>query len=159
MPRWSRCRSGSRGVQPPHGNPVTTTPFFNIVQRDRYGNALGGVRLPDIQVPTETYTPINFSQPSQQSLSPSQLMSTLENIFTALQTGVITDPAPRTEGLCLLEGFYTPFSTSTLQTLYPTHADYVAKSTAAAASNLAGGFLTPYDYRRAVAAAQASSVP
>jgi hypothetical protein len=26
----------------------------------------------------------------------------------ALQTGVITDPTLRTEGLCLLAGFYTP---------------------------------------------------
>jgi hypothetical protein len=46
-----------------------------------------------------------------------------------------------------------------LKALYPTHADYVSKFTAAAASDLAAGFLTQADYNAAVAAAQASSVP
>jgi hypothetical protein len=110
-------------------------------------------------VPTQTYTAINFSQPSQQSLSPAQLLSTLESIFTALETGEITNTTLRDEGLCLLEGYYTPFSTSRLQALYPTHSDYVARFTAAAASDLANGFLTQSDYNTAVAAAQASPIP
>jgi hypothetical protein len=147
------------GVQPPHGNSISTTPFFNLVQRDRFGNALGGIRMPDIQVPTETYTAINFSQPSQQSLNPFQLLSTLESIFTALQTGAITNPTLRDEGLCLLEGFYTPFSNAALKALYPTHSAYVSAFTAAAARDLAAGFLTQPDYNAAVAAAQASPVP
>ena len=147
------------GVQPPHGNPIATTPLFNLVERDRYGNALGGIRLPDVQVPTETYTAINFSQPSQESLSPSQLLSTLESIFTALETGEITNTTLRDEGLCLLEGFYTPLSSTTLRALYPTHGDYVSAFTSAAAGDLASGFLTQSDYNAAVAAAQASSVP
>jgi hypothetical protein len=149
----------TRGVAPPSGNPIATTPFYNIVQRDQYGNALGGIRLPDIQVPTETYTAINFSQPSQQGLSPGQLFTTLQNIFTTLETGEITDPTLRNEGLCLLEGYYTPFSIATLRSLYPTHADYVSAFTAAAAADRAAGFLTPADYRSAVAAAQVSPIP
>jgi hypothetical protein len=147
------------GVQPPHGNSISTTPFFNLVQRDRFGNALGGIRMPDIQVPTETYTAINFSQPSQQSLNPFQLLSTLESIFTTLQTGAITNTTLRDEGLCLLEGFYTPFSNAALNALYPTHSAYVSAFTAAAARDLAAGFLTQPDYNAAVAAAQASPVP
>ena len=147
------------GTQPPHGSEISTTPFFNIVERDRYGNALGGIRLPDIQVPTETYSAINFSAPSQESLSPSGLLSTLEGIFTALETGEITNTTLRNEGLCLLEGFYKPFSTSQLKALYPTHSDYVAEYTVAAKSDLAAGFLTQADYHAAVAEAEASSVP
>jgi hypothetical protein len=147
------------GTQPPHGNPISTTPIFNIVERDQYGNALGGIRLPDIQVPTETYSAVNFSLPTQESLTPSQLQSTLESIFTTLETGEITNTTLRNEGLCLLEGYYSPFSTATLQALYPTHADYVAKYMATAASDLADGFLTQSDYNAAVAAAQASSIP
>jgi hypothetical protein len=154
MRRWI-----TQGVAPPSGNQITTTPFFNIVERDQYGNALGGIRLPDINVPTETYSAINFSQPSQESLSPSQLMTTLENIFTTLMTGVITDPTLRAEGLCLLEGFYTPFGQATLQSLYPTHAAYVSQFTAAAQADLAAGFLTRYDYNQAVKAAQAAPIP
>jgi hypothetical protein len=147
------------GVAPPHGNGIATTPIFNLVERGPYGNALGGVRLPDIQVPTETYTAINFYVPSEESLSPPQLLSELESIFTTLETGEITNATVRDEGLCLLEGYYSSFSTATLKALYPTHADYVAKFTAAAASDLAAGFLTQADYNAAIAAAQASSIP
>jgi hypothetical protein len=147
------------GTPAPHGNPIATTPFFNIVERDQYGNALGGIRLPDIQVPTETYSAINFSEPSLESLSPSQLLSTLQSIFTTLETGEITNTTLRDEGLCLLEGYYKPFSTATLKALYPTHADYVAKYTAAAATDLSDGFLTEADYKATVAAVQASSTP
>ncbi|MBV9857003.1 MAG: hypothetical protein JOY82_21210 [Streptosporangiaceae bacterium] len=149
----------TQGVPPPHGSQIATTPFFNIVERDRYGNALGGIRLPDIQAPTETYTAINFSQPSQQGLTGSQLLSLLESIFTTLETGEITNTTLRDAGLCLLEGFYTPFSNSALQALYPTHSAYVSAFTAAARQALAAGFLTQADYNAAVAAAQRSPVP
>jgi hypothetical protein len=149
----------TQGVQPPHGNPIATTPFFNVVQRDQHGNALGGIRMPDIQAPTVTYTALNFFLPSQENLTPGQLLSTLESIFTALQTGAITNTTLRNEGLCLLEGFYAPFSNATLQALYPTHSAYVSAFTSAAASALASGFLTQADYDHAVAAAQASSIP
>jgi hypothetical protein len=149
----------NQGVAPPSGNQIATTPFFNIVERDQYGNALGGIRLPDINVPAETYSAINFSQPSQEGLNPSQLFATLQNIFTTLSTGVITDPTLRDEGLCLLEGYYTPFGQATLQSLYPTHAAYVSQYTAAAQTDLAAGFLTRYDYDQAVKAAQAAPIP
>lgn len=149
----------TQGVPAPSGNPVATTPFFNIVERDQYGNALGGIRLPDIQAPTETYSAINFSNPNQQGLTPGQLFTTLQNIFTTLSTGVITDPTLRTEGLCLLEGYYTQFGQARLQSLYPTHADYVSQFTAAAQADLAAGFLTRYDYNQAVKAAQAAPIP
>jgi hypothetical protein len=149
----------TQGVAPPSGNQIATTPLFNIVERDQYGNALGGIRLPDIQVPTETYSAINFSQPSQEGLSPTQLFTTLQNIFSTLMTGVITDPTLRDEGLCLLEGYYTPFSTATLQSLYPTHSAYVSAFTTAAASVKAAGFLTPADYQAAVAAAKKAPIP
>jgi hypothetical protein len=154
LQKWIR-----QGVAPPSGNRIATTPLFNIVERDRYGNALGGIRLPDIQVPTQTYSAINFFVPSQQSLSPAQLLSLLESIFTTLSTGVITNTTLRDEGLCLLEGFSTPFSQSTLTALYPTHGDYVAKFVAAAKSDLASGFLTRSDYNQAVAAAEKAPIP
>ncbi len=129
------------------------------MERDQYGNALGGIRLPDINVPTETFSAINFSLPSQEGLSPTQLFTTLQNIFSTLMTGVITDPTLREEGLCLLEGYYTTFGGATLQSLYPTHAAYVTDFTAAAQAAKAAGFLTPYDYAKAVKAAQAAPVP
>src|SRR5215468_5921848 len=149
----------SQGVAPPSGNQIATTPLFNIVERDQYGNALGGIRLPDIQVPTETYSAINFSQPSQEGLTLQQIQTLLQNIFSTLMTGVITDPTLHAEGLCLLEGYYTPFGGATLQSLYPTHAAYVSQFTAAANAELAAGFLTRYDCNQAVKSAQAAPVP
>jgi Alpha/beta hydrolase domain len=86
-------------------------------------------------------------------------LSTLESIFTTLQSGAITNTALRTEGLCLLEGYYKPLSAATLRALYPTHSACVNAFTSAAASDLVVGFLTPTDYAAAIAAAQASSVP
>ena len=110
-------------------------------------------------VKCSTTSSTDFSQPSQESLSPSQLFTTLQNIFTTLSTGVITDPTLRDEGLCLLEGYYTPFGQATLQSLYPTHSAYVSAFKAAAAADKVAGFLTPADCRTAVAAAEKAPVP
>ena len=71
---------------------------------------------------------------------------------------MITDPALRDEGLCLLEGYYTPFGQATLQSLYPTHSAYVSDFKAAAADE-AARFLTLADYRTAVAAAKKAPIP
>jgi hypothetical protein len=101
---------------------------------------------------------VNFYSSSQASQGPGTLLSTLEGFLALLQTGQVAT-TQLDEGLCLLEGYYTPFSTATLKSLYPTHADYVAKYKAAAASDLADGFLTLADYDASVAAAQASSIP
>ena len=53
----------TQGIPPPSGNPIATTPFFNIVERDQYGNALGGIRLPDIKC---------RPRPTRRSTSPSR---------------------------------------------------------------------------------------
>jgi hypothetical protein len=145
-----------KGVQPPRGQSIATIPFFNTVERDQYQNALGGIRLPEIQVPTATYSAINFAV-GQANSAPS--LSTLLSLLTLLTTGASTDLTGRSEGLCLLSGYDTPFTTTTLRQLYPTHADYLAKYDAAIASDLNAGFLTPYDAYIEYFDAQASSVP
>jgi hypothetical protein len=155
----------TQGAQPPHSPRISTMLFFfvfDVVQRDSYGNALGGIRLPDIQVPTESYSPINFSQldPGSLNISPPALISLVEDTLNTLfVTGSIDDPVLRSSGLCLLSGFFTPLSDSTLSRLYPTHASYVSKFTAAADAAVAAGFLTPADRDAAVAAAQAAPIP
>ena len=70
-----------------------------------------------------------------------------------------TTMAVRELGLCIMEGFDTPFSTSTLNKLYSSHTDYVKKYTAAAQKLLNAGFLTQVDYNEAVAEAQSAQVP
>jgi hypothetical protein len=94
------------------------------------------------------------------NISPPALISLVEDTLNTLfVTGSIDDPVLRSSGLCLLSGFFTPLSDSTLSRLYPTHASYVSKFTAAADAAVAAGFLTPADRDAAVAAAQAAAIP
>ncbi len=146
----------TKGVLPPKGAQISTNPFwFNTIFRDQYANALGGVRLPDIKVPTESYSAINVVEP-ETTLN----LNALSEIFQAATGESSEIPSGlRSAGLCLLSGFVTPFSESTLTRLYPTHASYVSKFTAAAKESLAAGFLTQEDYETAVAGAEASSIP
>jgi hypothetical protein len=148
-----------QGISAPHGSQVSTSFFFNPVNRDQYGNALGGIRLPEIQAPTQTFSAINFSAPTQESLSLTGIETTLFSIFNTLETGAITDTTLRNEGLCLLEGYYTPFSSTTLHSLYSSHSDYVSKYTAAALAAYSSGFLTLQDAFLSVVAAQGASIP
>ena len=46
---------------------------------------------------------------------------------------------------CGLGGTHVPFDTATVNALYPTHADYVAKVTQAAQASVAKGFVLPAD--------------
>lgn len=153
------------GVQPPHSPRISTIPFlfvFDIVLRDQFGNALGGIRLPDIQAPTEFYSPINFSiqNPNNLSIDPASLISLVQSTLNTLfVTGSIDDANLRSSGLCLLSGFFTPLPDATLSRLYSNHASYVAKFTAAANAAVSAGFLTPADRDAAVAAAQAADIP
>lgn len=151
----------ANGVQPPHSPQISTTNLFGVlvVNRDRYGNALGGIRLPEIQVPTEQYSPINFSQVSQSDLSPTALFNFATSSLQALATGSINNNSVRATGLCLLSGYFLDFSSSTLSQLYPSHAAYVSQYTAAADAAESAGFLTPADAAAAIAAAQAAPIP
>lgn len=153
------------GVSPPHSPQISTIPFlivFDIVLRDQYGNALGGIRLPEIQVPTETYSAINVALANPQTLptNPQDLFNLVQEVLTGLTTtGSFGDPVLRQTGLCLLSGYFLDFSTSTLDRLYANHASYVAHYTAAAQAALNAGFLTSADYEASIARAQAAPVP
>jgi hypothetical protein len=151
------------GTQPPHAPAISTTPvlfgLYDLVNLDQYGNALGGIRLPDIQVPTEFYSPINFSQINQSSLNPVTLLGELESALALLSTGSIDDPALQATAICTLSGFFLNFGDATLLRLYQTPANYAAKFTAAAEADVAAGFLTPADAATAIANADAGYGP
>lgn len=73
---------------------VSTTP--PRIARDDFGNALGGVRTPFLDVPIATYVPTD----------------------TAGHT-------TRFSGFCVLYGYNVPFDQDRLQSLYRNHGDYV----------------------------------
>ncbi|MEQ0565436.1 alpha/beta hydrolase domain-containing protein [Amycolatopsis sp. NEAU-NG30] len=62
-------------------------------------------------------------------------------------------------GACMLLGTTTPLSPQRIRQLYPDHATYVAKFTAAADRAVQAGYLLPPDRDEAVARAQAAPVP
>ena len=158
------------GTRAPSAPQIQTNPFFfNAIVYDQYGNAKGGLRLPDIDVPIKTYTTWNTNTEalttlalSLSNINATTMASDLWNIYQAVTNPkwVVNDTtmAERALGICILEGFDTPFSTATLKRLYSSPSDYVTKYTAAAKKLLNAGFLTQVDYDEAIAEAIANSV-
>ena len=64
--------------------------------------------------------------------------------------------AKETAELCGLGGTHVPFDTATLNRLYPTHGDYVAKVTAASQAMVKAGFLLPADAAKTIDTARRS---
>jgi hypothetical protein len=86
-------------VPPPSAGRIqltSTTP--PAIARDAFGNALGGVRTPFLDVPTATYVPFDTAAH-----------------FTQFS------------GFCILYGYNVPFSPSALASLYRNHGDYVSQ--------------------------------
>jgi len=126
MARWI-----DTGVRPPSAERIavdlSTDPV--TVLRDQYGNALGGVRIPDITVPT------------------------------ALNTGTNAGGKGATSaGSCAQAGTWVPFTNATLAGLYASHEDYVQKVQDAARTSVQQGFLLQEDADRLVAEARMSDV-
>jgi hypothetical protein len=120
--RWVRT-----GVAPPHAPRIELTAGTHpTIRRDALGNALGGIRTPELDVPIATLT------------------------GTAA-----TGQSPT----CNLFGSTTPFTAAQLSSLYPTHADYVAKFDAATQRAVKAGFILPTDATQIEAAAASSNVP
>jgi hypothetical protein len=149
----------TKGLQPAHSPQISTIPVFfglyDLVNKNRYGVGEGGIRMPEAQVPTEDYSAINFANVNEESLNPLSILSELENVFTTLETGGITNEALRDSGLCLLSGYFTDFSQSQLKSLYPTTASYASKFAAAVNAEVASGFMTTEDAAAAIANAKA----
>ncbi|MGH9017058.1 MAG: alpha/beta hydrolase domain-containing protein [Acidimicrobiales bacterium] len=93
------------------------------------GNALGGIRTPQVVAPVATLS--GLGQPGIQA--PSQPSATA----TSLSAGAI----------CSIFGTTTAFSTARLTALYPTHADFLKKWDAATAALVRQGYLLGPDAR------------
>lgn len=124
--RWT-----TQGIAAPAG-PKMQRDWLGAFKRDANGNVLGGIRLPEIDVPVAKYGYTNFTTGSLAFL----------DLFA-----------------CVAGGNTEPFAASKLLKLYPTHADYVSKYKAAADAVLAKGFIRPADYVNALQRAQAAKVP
>ncbi len=148
------------GVPAPHEpSSISTTSvlfgLFDIPNVNKYGVASGGIQLPEAQVPTEDYSPINLSTTDANSFQLGNLLSEAQAALQAFTSGSISNPTLRSAGLCLLSGYFTDLGNSALQGLYPTPAAYAAKYATATNAEAAAGFITPADAAAAIANANA----
>ena len=118
------------GTPPPRAARIVTDTRAGTTDRDRFGNAAGGLRTPFVDVPTATYSPIDAA---------------------AHETDL--------SELCPLIGFSIPLSHAALHALYPTHADYLTKVTREANELVHNGFWVAPDAANVVREAAASNVP
>ena len=123
--RWVR-----NGERPPAGTPFQAP--GGQLALDEHMNGLGGVRLPDIDVPIATYAFDNGPA------DPTDIVGYLA---------------------CGLGGQTIPFTAAELLKLYPTHEDYVEKYSEAADKALAGGYLLQEDYDESVTQAKDAPIP
>ena len=121
----------STGIAPPTA-PRLQRDWLGSIKKDVNGNALGGLRLPEIDVPIAKYGHANFTTGSLAFL----------DLFA-----------------CVAGGNTNAFNASKLKTLYPMHADYVAKYKVAADAALQKGYIQPVEHARGIARAQAANVP
>ncbi len=94
---------------------------------DRNGEALGGIRTPQVEAPVATLSGVG--QPGSTSIG------TQPSNASTISSGT----------LCSILGTTVPFSAAQLSALYPTHAAFVAKWDAATAADVKDGYLLPAD--------------
>jgi hypothetical protein len=124
--KWS-----TQGVLPPVA-PRIQRSVLGRIQRDSNGNALGGLRLPEINVPFAKYGIDNSTTGSVSFL----------DLFA-----------------CTTSGSTEPFSASKLASLYADRAAYYSKYKAAADAALQAGYLLPADHAKALQTAQNAAIP
>jgi hypothetical protein len=123
---WDNMEQQVRmGRVPPDGVLMDVDTVTGEVQRDVFGNGLGGVRLPAVEVRTATYTPGNAADPS---LPP--LLIFIGNLA------------------CSLASSATPLDQATIDALYPNLGTYVSQVMHAVNSLQQQGLLLPKDAQK-----------
>ncbi|MBW2289700.1 MAG: hypothetical protein JRG80_17655 [Deltaproteobacteria bacterium] len=133
---WERMEEQvQRGWVPPAGVQMDIDSGSGRVLRDGFGNGLGGVRLPSMEVPVATYTPGNVADPSLPGL-----LVFIGNLA------------------CRLSSSATPFDAATMDVLYPNHGSYVSRVAKAANMLKMQGLLLPKDQMKIKQAAALSGI-
>jgi hypothetical protein len=130
LTRW--VRDGVAPAQSPAielGDPASPDPIV----RDRFGNAKGGIRLPQVEVPTATVD--GGANTSAQETAPGAMRN-----------------------FCFLFGRTKLFDAATVKSLYPTHDAFVKQYDAAVDALVKGGYLLTAEATAAKKAAQDSAI-
>lgn len=129
---FTHLRRWAAGGAPPPSAPFVARTASGAIARDQYGNALGGIRLPELEVPVARYWP---------------------------ETRPRSKGDPLATAACALFGGTTPFTRAQLAALYPTNADYMRAYRRATDALIASGFMLAADREDALDAATARRVP
>ncbi len=124
--------------------PLAVPPFFQIV-RDADGNAVDGIRVPDMNVPTGSYNP-----PTNEAKPACGFPPFPPNCNPIGPLGNLA---------CFLAGSTTPFDQATLDARYSSNADYVAQVTADADRLRDEDFLLNRDRKEIIDRAEAADIP
>ncbi|MFG2020855.1 alpha/beta hydrolase domain-containing protein [Actinomadura geliboluensis] len=128
------------GAAPPSGPELST-----VLRDPRTGLATGGIRLPDVAVPTRTLS-------GERDTSGSGIFCGLYGASDPWNGDA--DPWDRHDGGDPSDPSFPRTAEPVLSSLYPTHADYVAKVRAAAQQSVDARYLLPEDAAAIVAAAE-----
>jgi Alpha/beta hydrolase domain len=132
------------------GTPAPSLPKMDIqgtpavIQRDQYGNAIGGVRLPQINVPIARYAPTGSTS------SPDPLVGLICRLAgtTDYWSNTAEAPTPPTD----------PWPEPSLKALYRNHGKYVSAFAHATREAVAAGYLLEPDAEDAMEWAAQSNV-
>ncbi|MFC4910534.1 alpha/beta hydrolase domain-containing protein [Actinomadura gamaensis] len=133
------------GTRPPSGAPLST-----VLRDPLTGLASGGVRLPDITVPTRTLTGLRDIRNSGPFCGLYGARDPWNHDADAWDRHDLGDPSDPSLPIV---------PEPVLSRLYPTHADYVSKVKAAAQRSVDDGYLLPEDATTIVTTAQNAPVP
>ncbi|HXW38453.1 MAG TPA: alpha/beta hydrolase domain-containing protein [Acidimicrobiales bacterium] len=127
------------GHAPPSSPRLEIAPSGHAFRTDAAGDALGGVRTPQVQVPVAVLSGLG-----QPGATPITDPGTVESVSG--------------QALCAIFGTTIPFTTAKLDSLYRTHQIFVEKWDAATAAEVKVGYLLPADARTLDRVAAASTV-
>lgn len=131
---WENLRiQVTQGVLPPYAPRVELV--NGVIQRDAFLNAKGGVRLPQLDVPTNSYfSPNNVGKPACGAPGAPPFPGCNPPFIAAL--GNLA---------CFLSGSMAPLPDATLDALYPTHGVYTSRIAERANALVRARFLLPED--------------
>jgi hypothetical protein len=134
------------GTAPPESPRLEVNPSKTGFVTDANGNALGGIRTPQVVAAVAKLSGIG--QPGSTPAPSQPVGQQVTSSSAAIGAGV----------LCAIFGTTVPFSASQMATLYPTHQDFVKKWDAATAAEVSEGYLLAPDARTLDKVAAASNV-
>jgi hypothetical protein len=130
LTRW--VNGGAAPPQSPDIELTDPTAVPAAIVRDAFGNAKGGIRLPQVEVPTATLDG-RINSPAK-------------------------PPASGTQNFCSLFGATVPFSPERLKELYPTHERFVSRFGTSTKALVQQGYWLEPEAEQARRAADASSI-